>query len=139
MAVEQPVGLAEGYGGKRVVLNVGQQVDRILDMSRPLCSVAHDRGRVLEGIANLTVGNAECVSRIRGRRLSQRGRRILRCGRTGSDGVVRKGDCVIVRTAEITPGDALFIERIADRAYGRGRYHVLSSRRRCLEDRKSVV
>ena len=69
MTIEQTVGFAEGDRGKLVGLDVGQQVDGVLDMRGALCRVPHDRGRILEGIADLAVSDTEGVSRIGGGRL----------------------------------------------------------------------
>ena len=74
VSVEQSIRLSEGNRRECVGLNVGEQIDRILDMRRPLRRVSHDRSRILEGIANLAVGNAQRMGRIRERRLTQRRR-----------------------------------------------------------------
>src|SRR5579863_3589474 len=53
MSVEQAVRLAEGDGRQSVVLDVREEVYRILDMCGPLCRIPHDGSGVLEWVADL--------------------------------------------------------------------------------------
>ena len=116
MTVEQTVRLAERHRRQGVVLDRRDQIGGVLDMRRPHRRVGHDRGRVLERIADLAVGHAERV-----RRIGKRRRRQVRAGRVRRDRIVRERHGVVIRTAVVGPGDLLLDQGIADGADRRRR------------------
>src|SRR5215813_15493149 len=59
VAFECAVLLDEGNGRKRAVLEIGEEVEHVLEMRRTLVGVGHDRLRILERVANAAIARRE--------------------------------------------------------------------------------
>src|SRR5438128_2562140 len=55
MAVDEAVGLYIGDGGQVAAIEVVEEIDHILDVRLALRGIAHDRGGILERIADVTI------------------------------------------------------------------------------------
>ena len=95
MAVQKPVRLDERYRRQCVIAHRRIEFCSVLDVRGSLCRIPHDRGCVGLEIADVAVGRADRVSRVRR--------------------AVGEIDGGIVGASVIGPGDALVIERVTDR------------------------